>query len=204
MTLSRWLRDYLYIPLGGNRRGRLATYRNLLITMALGGLWHGAAGAFILWGVYHGAGLAVERWRGEARSRRASQAPASANRGKGGGWRWTPSQTTRLWLRRFWVFHFVCLGWVLFNSETLDRSGDVLARLFTGWGTGPELLNPLVALAIVAALVAQFWPRPWAEKGSEALTKAPVGLIAVGFSVWIMLVVALGPEGVADYIYFQF
>ena len=204
MTLSRWLRDYLYIPLGGNRRGRLATYRNLLITMALGGLWHGAAGAFILWGVYHGAGLAVERWRREAQERRAAQAPASTNRGKGGGWRWTPSQTARRWLRRLGVFHFVCLGWVLFNSETLDRSGDVLARLFTGWGTGPELLNPLVALAIVAALTAQFWPRPWAEKGSKVLTKAPVGLIAVGFSVWIMLVVALGPEGVADYIYFQF
>lgn len=107
-------------------------------------------------------------------------------------------------MRRFWVFHFVCLGWVLFNSETLGRTGDVLVRLFTGWGTGPELLNPLVALAIVAALAAQFFPRSWTEKGSEALERTPFGLTAVGFSVWIMVVVALGPEGVADYIYFQF
>ena len=198
MSLSRWLRDYLYIPLGGNRRGRLATYRNLLITMALGGLWHGAAGVFIIWGVYHGAGLAVERWRSE--SGRGPRQRELALFGR----RWTPSDATRLWARRFGVFHFVCLGWVLFNSETLDRTGDVLLRLFTGWGTGPELLNPLVALAIAAALAAQFFPRAWADKGSRALANAPVGLTAVGFSVWITIVVALGPEGVADYIYFQF
>ncbi len=198
MTLSRWLRDYLYIPLGGNRKGRLATYRNLLITMALGGLWHGAAGAFILWGIYHGAGLAVERWRAEAKQ--ARKPPQLAFLGR----RWVPSDTARLWMRRLWVFHFVCLGWVLFNSETLDRTGDVLARLFNGWGAGPELLNPLVALAIAAGIAAQFFPRAWAEKGSGALARAPMGLTAVGFSVWIMVVVALGPEGVADYIYFQF
>ena len=198
MTLSRWLRDYLYIPLGGNRRGRLATYRNLLITMALGGLWHGAAGVFIVWGVYHGAGLAVERWRSGTGHGPKPRELALL------GWRWTPSDTTRLWVRRFWVFHFVCLGWVLFNSETLGRAGDVLLRLFTGWGTGPELLNPLVALAIVAALAAQFFPRSWTEKGSEALERTPLGLTAVGFSMWTMVVVALGPEGVADYIYFQF
>ncbi len=204
MTLSRWLRDYLYIPLGGNRKGRLATYRNLLLTMALGGLWHGAAGAFILWGVYHGAGLAVERWRGEAKRSGAPREVSLKGWRWGWGWRLTLPDTARLWMRRLWVFHFVCLGWVLFNSETLDRAGDVLVRLFTGWGTGPQLLNPLVALAIVAALAAQFFPRAWAEKGSEALAKAPMGLTAVGFSVWIMIVVALGPEGVADYIYFQF
>ena len=198
MTLSRWLRDYLYIPLGGNRKGRLATYRNLLATMALGGLWHGAAGTFILWGVYHGIGLAAERWRREAKSRRT---PREANLK---GLRWTPSDTTRLWMRRFWVFHFVSFGLVMFNSETLGRTVDVLARLFTGWGTGPELLNPLVALAIVSALAAQFFPRKWADKGTEALANAPIGVTAVGFSVWAMIVVALGPEGVADYIYFQF
>ena len=198
MTLSRWLRDYLYIPLGGNRRGRLTTYRNLLVTMALGGLWHGAAGVFILWGVYHGAGLAVERWRSET-----GRGPRQRELGVRGR-RWTLSDDARLWMRRFWVFHFVCLGWVLFNSETLDHTGDVLSRLLTGWGTGPELLNPLVGLTIAAALAAQFLPLSWAEKGSQSLTKLPIGLTAMGFSIWILVVVALGPEGVADYIYFQF
>ena len=61
MTLSRWLRDYLYIPLGGNRGGKLATYRNLMLTMLLGGLWHGAAWTFVVWGAIHGTALAVER-----------------------------------------------------------------------------------------------------------------------------------------------
>ncbi len=201
MTLSRWLRDYLYIPLGGNRRGRLATYRNVLITMALGGLWHGAAWAFLIWGVYHGVGMAAERWRGDANG---GDARPTANPTSRNGSPWIKSDTARLWARRFLVFHFVCLGWVLFHSEALDRTGEVLARLFTGWGTGPDLLNPLVALAIVAPLVAQMFPRAWAEKGSKTLENTPVGLTAVGLSVWIMVVVALGPEGVADYIYFQF
>lgn len=84
MTLSRWLRDYLYVPLGGSRRGRRRTYSNLLITMVLGGLWHGAAWTFVLWGSMHGAGLAVERrWqerRGSGPSRNAIPGPASAGR----------------------------------------------------------------------------------------------------------------------------
>ena len=69
MTLSRWLRDYLYIPLGGNRNGRRAEYRNLMITMALGGLWHGARWTFVIWGVYHGAGLIAEHWAQSRRDR---------------------------------------------------------------------------------------------------------------------------------------
>ena len=70
MTLSRWLRDYLYIPLGGSRKGRLMTYRNLMITMLLGGLWHGAAWTFVIWGGIHGVGLSYERF---VRDRRAAR-----------------------------------------------------------------------------------------------------------------------------------
>ena len=62
MTLSRWLRDYLYIPLGGSRKGPRRTYINLMLTMILGGLWHGAAWTFVIWGTMHGVGLAFERW----------------------------------------------------------------------------------------------------------------------------------------------
>ncbi|MDQ6614297.1 MAG: MBOAT family protein [Actinomycetota bacterium] len=75
MTLSRWLRDYLYIPLGGSRRGRLRTYLNIMITMLLGGLWHGAAWTFVAWGALHGLGLVVERWRGEAPARMVADPP---------------------------------------------------------------------------------------------------------------------------------
>ena len=78
MTLSRWLRDYLYIPLGGNRRGERRTYLNVLLTMTLGGLWHGAAWTFVLWGAYHGGLLAAHQWR--ARRRRTGRAGGTARR----------------------------------------------------------------------------------------------------------------------------
>ena len=84
MTLSRWLRDYLYIPLGGNRKGRLRTYRNLLLTMLLGGLWHGAAWTFVAWGGIHGAGLAVERCA--PRPARSDAAAGRRDTARGRGW----------------------------------------------------------------------------------------------------------------------
>ena len=188
MTLSRWLRDYLYIPLGGSRRGKLATYRNLLATMTLGGLWHGAAGVFVMWGLYHGAGLAAERLVDDGRVRRGWRVPAERT----GGLSWLVT------------FHFVCGGWVLFNSDSLDRAWELLGRLLDGWGTAPELLNPLVLTAIVGSILAQQVSAERARRWSAALASAPLALTAVGFAAWIMLVVALGPEGVSEFIYFQF
>ncbi len=100
MTLSRFLRDYLYIPLGGNRKGRVRTYVNLMATMVLGGLWHGASLNFILWGAFHGTGLSAEH----------------AIDGRIG--RRTPA-----WLRWFVVFNLVVLGWILFRSLDLELFG---------------------------------------------------------------------------------
>ena len=229
MTLSRWLRDYLYIPLGGNRRGRVRTYVNLLVTMGLGGLWHGAAGVFIVWGLYHGVGLAVERlsgrlWsarkgadqdRGEERARKgADQARKGADQARTGAGqdrgeeraRRAPGagSSLRAWLQVLAVFHFVCAGWVLFNSESLARAGDVYARLVGGWGMESKLLTPTVAAVIIGSVLAQYIPVALARRWTTRLAEAPAAVIAAGFAVWIMIVVALGPEGVADYIYFQF
>ena len=106
MTLSRWLRDYLYIPLGGSRKGRGKTYRNLLLTMVLGGLWHGASATFIAWGLFHGLGLAVERWIGERRAARGRDGEATA------AW-WA-------WPGRLLTFNLVCVGWVLFRADSFD------------------------------------------------------------------------------------
>ena len=94
MTLSRFLRDYLYIPLGGSRGGRLFTYRNLMITMVLGGLWHGAAWTFVLWGAFQGVGLVSEHALGGRIGRR------------------TPA-----WLRWFVTFNLIVFGWILFRSH---------------------------------------------------------------------------------------
>jgi D-alanyl-lipoteichoic acid acyltransferase DltB (MBOAT superfamily) len=206
MTLSRWLRDYLYIPLGGNRRGRVRTYVNLLVTMGLGGLWHGAAGVFVVWGLYHGVGLAAERlagrlWSARTDSGTARDAGPAPSRGPG-----APGAGSALgtWLRVLAVFHFVCAGWVLFNSETLAHAGDVFERLFAGWGSGSELLTPTVLVVIVGSILAQYVPLTFAERWSKRAAEAPSPATAAAFAVWTMIVVALGPEGVADYIYFQF
>jgi alginate O-acetyltransferase complex protein AlgI len=222
MTLSRWLRDYLYFPLGGNRKGRLLTYRNLMITMMLGGLWHGASWTFVIWGAFHGLGLAGERLlsdlRGESDRPLVAadvriQELARLHTGLSvDAWRedptsptpFTPLKVRQLWLGRLVTFHFVCLGWVLFNSESLGRAGDVLGRLVSGWGTTPELVSPLLVVVVVASIAAQYIPPLFARQWSVAFAGLPATSIAVGFAAWIMIVVALGPEGVSEFIYFQF
>lgn len=134
ITLSRWLRDYLYIPLGGNRGGPAATTRNLMVTMVLGGLWHGAAWNFVAWGAYHGALLGLYRvLRGDRES--------------GVSW------SGRALLRVVW-FHLVCLGWVLFRAPGLGAAGTLLARL----ATGPWLSVAAVGmLPATVALVGLLW-----------------------------------------------
>ncbi|MGQ0847798.1 MAG: MBOAT family O-acyltransferase [Actinomycetota bacterium] len=184
MTLSRFLRDYLYIPLGGNRRGRGATYRNLMITMILGGLWHGAASTFVLWGALHGAVLAWERWREEHRRR------ALPN--------------TALWRagRRLVTFHVVCLGWVLFRADSLATAGTVLGRLGE-WGPAPALTPVVVALTAIGIAV-QYLPTRWRIEAKGVFARLhPVAMVAA-LGRLLLVLDALGPEGVAPFIYFQF
>ncbi|MDG2027454.1 MAG: MBOAT family protein [Acidimicrobiales bacterium] len=222
MTLSRWLRDYLYFPLGGNRRGRLITYRNLLITMGLGGLWHGAAGTFVVWGLYQGLGMAAERLLSDLRGEQDTpldscdvriQEIARLHSGAAvDAWRedpsspvpFTPLEVRSLWLGRLVTFHFVCVGWVIFNSESLVRAGDVLGALFSGWTVTPELVNPLVVLVIVGSIAAQCVPPLLAKQWSALFSHVHPVAVSVAFAVWIMIVVALGPEGISEFIYFQF
>ena len=222
MTLSRWLRDYLYFPLGGNRGGRLMTYRNLLITMALGGLWHGAAGTFVAWGIYQGLGMAGERLlsdlRGEldtpldSRDVRIREIARLHSGAAVDAWRedpsspvpFTPLEVRSLWLGRVVTFHFVCVGWVIFNSDSLGRAGAMLFAVFRGWTVMPELVNPLVVAVIVGTIAAQYVPPLLARQWSAMFSTLHPALVSVGFAVWIMLVVALGPEGVSEFIYFQF
>lgn len=116
ITLSSWLRDYLYIPLGGNRGGSLATYRNMLVTMTLGGLWHGAAWTFVIWGVLHGLALGLTRLSHEVTQRPPTQ----------------PLFEGRLY-RVFSVlatFHLVCLGWIFFRATSFQGALQVLREIF--------------------------------------------------------------------------
>ena len=181
MTLSRWLRDYLYIPLGGNRKGRLLTYRNLLLTMLLGGLWHGAAWTFVAWGGIHGAGLAVERALG-----------------------WTPTSRLAQWLGRIVTFHVVCFGWIFFRADSFGRAGDVLARLVTAWGRPSPLVTTSVVLAIVVGIAGQYL-RPGAVGALlGGFGRLPLPAQATAVAICLMLINTLGPEGVAPFIYFRF
>jgi D-alanyl-lipoteichoic acid acyltransferase DltB (MBOAT superfamily) len=181
MTLSRWLRDYLYIPLGGNRKGTLLTYRNLMLTMLLGGLWHGAAWTFVVWGGIHGTGLAIERALG-----------------------WRPATAAAQWFGRILTFHVVCFAWIFFRADSFSRAGQVLERLVTAWGQSSPLVTTSVVLAILVGIAGQYI-RPSAVGNVVAgFQRLPV--VAQGACIAVVLVAinTLGPEGVAPFIYFRF
>ncbi len=190
MTLSRWLRDYLYIPLGGNRKGPLLTYRNLMLTMLLGGLWHGAAWTFVIWGGLHGLGLAAERLRHDLRRKRGLPEP--------------PDTRRRRVVGRVLTFNFVCFAWIFFRADSFPRAVEVIARLFDAWGTPSPLVTGPVVLAIVFGIAWQYMPA-----GAIGAVLARFGRLRVpAQAAWVagclMVIDTLGPAGVAPFIYYRF
>ncbi|MBA2529425.1 MAG: MBOAT family protein [Euzebyales bacterium] len=182
MTLSRWLRDYLYIPLGGNTGSARRTERNLLLTMLLGGLWHGAAWTFVVWGAIHGGGLALERrWLAATRGRRRA-GPL---------------------VRRVVTFHVVCLAWVFFRADSMSSAGTLLWRLFTAWGPAP-LVTPAVLTVVALALALQLVPRTAADRLQVAFSRLTPVTQGATLGAALLVIDALGPRGVAPFIYFQF
>ena len=199
ISLSTWLRDYLYVSLGGNRRGPMRTRVNLFLTMVLGGLWHGAAWNFVLWGAFHGAWLVGHRaW--------AARRPVS---------RWPA------WMRRLGTFHLVCLGWVLFRAPSLSAAYRLLSTLGPGWTPsaeiGPEIVatlhlvspEPWVwspdaahALAWVAVGVA-LHVAPLAAGARTRFTQLPPTLQGACYAVAVLALILESPAG-ARFIYFQF
>jgi alginate O-acetyltransferase complex protein AlgI len=183
MTLSRWLRDYVYIPLGGSRGSSLLTARNLMVTMLLGGLWHGAAWTFVVWGGIHGAFLVAER---RLRARR----PA----GRTG--------VDRA-LARLLTFHAVCLAWIFFRADSVGTAFTLLGRLLTGGGAATLVTLPVV-LAIAAGIGAQYVPAGTVGRVTARFARlrpAFQGGVAAAALVGIGV---LGPQGVAPFIYYRF
>jgi alginate O-acetyltransferase complex protein AlgI len=187
MTLSRWLRDYVYIPLGGNRGGRLFTYRNLMLTMLIGGLWHGAGWTFVAWGAIHGTALVAERW-----------------------WRDRPGYVERpsTPLRRAWqrlaTFHVVCFAWIFFRADSFADAWDVIVRLFTAWGEPSPLVTSGVIAAIAVGIGSQYLPSRVPLGVMAWFSRLPAPAQAAVLSVALLAAHAMGPEGVAPFIYFQF
>ena len=190
MTLSRWLRDYLYIPLGGNQRGTAATYRNLMLTMLLGGLWHGAAWTFVVWGGIHGFFLSAEHWRRGVRLARGEPEPAD-------------TVLTRT-ARRVLTFQIVCFAWVFFRAESFQTAFDILGRLVSGWGDPSPLVTRSVLLVIAIGIGAQYVPKQTLGRAMALFSRASPAAQGVALGVGLLFVDTLGPSGVAPFIYFQF
>jgi alginate O-acetyltransferase complex protein AlgI len=185
ISLSTWLRDYLYKPLGGNRDGRLRTYRNLLLTMLLGGLWHGAAWKFIAWGALHGGGLAVERMLEPWIGRRALSPVAKI-------------------IATLVVFHFVCFAWIFFRAEDFAMASLYIGGLATGWSGGLQQAGPFVVALIALGLAGQFTPDALFDRVALAFARVPSWGLGAMAGIVVALINALGPEGVAPFIYFTF
>lgn len=180
MTLSRFLRDYLYIPLGGSRGGRLFTYRNLLITMVLGGLWHGAAWPFLLWGAFQAGGLIAEH----------------AIDGRVG-------RRTPVWLRWLVTFHLVVFGWILFRSESIGLFWDFISRFAVGGS--PTLWAAPVILSVAVVIGMQLLPRRPIEGLQLRIERLQPLVLAALLAIVIVIVGASEPsQGVPPFIYFRF
>ena len=186
MTLSAWLRDYLYIPLGGNRGGKLMTARNLLLTMLLGGLWHGANWTFLIWGALHGAALIVDHsYRRSALYARIGRKP------------WAVALDWAI------TFHFVCFCWLFFRAPSLDGALQYLAGVVTDNGavsTMPAVVWPLLA----AGAFTQFIPPDSRLRLGEWLdARGQVAQVAFG-ALALYVIVVMAPSASAPFIYFQF
>lgn len=188
ISLSSWLRDYLYVPLGGGRKGLISSCINVFITMVLGGLWHGAALTFLAWGALHGGVQVIERL-----GRAAFKRPDGAE------------ERTSRWATLIGVlvtFHIVCLGWILFRAESFELAMQMLQGLGR---IGPVVMLTPLLLTLIAGGLAMHWLPPRAVEGmAERLKTAPSLTLGLLIGAAILLVEAVRPEGVAPFIYFQF
>lgn len=177
ISLSTWFRDYLYIPLGGNRKGKFATYRNLFITMVVSGLWHGAAWTFVIWGALHAIGMMLTREL-ERGSFYKERFPKIA--------------------KQLLVFSFVTFAWIFFRADSWDTACLIVRRIFTSGFSDPAF--PIFFLILIAAVwLYQF---VYESRARWILTPAPVRIAMVTLMV-LYLTVFAGSAGQA-FIYNQF
>lgn len=194
ISLSSWLKDYLYISLGGNRKGKFRTYLNLLITMLLGGLWHGASVSFILWGALHGIALAVHKF---VMNRFSSFKQLGSE--------------MKPWRRVLGIlitFHIVCFGWILFRADSMQTVGEVLTQIFTNFH--PEVFMQFVMgykgvfTLMVIGYVLHFMPKSAEMALQGIVTRSPLLVQAVMMAIAVFIVVQFKSAGVQPFIYFQF
>lgn len=194
ISLSFWLRDYVYISLGGNRKGKVRTYANLIVTMFLGGLWHGANIRFILWGLMHGVALAVHKFI----------------LGLFPGLGKTGSEMKPLWraVSIILTFHFVCFTWIFFRMGSLEGVGQMLTMITQEFH--PEVIPQFltgyrtVSILIGVGFLLHFLPKRWQEKMERAVAGAPLWVQTCLFALALILMTQFRSAGVQPFIYFQF
>ncbi|HEY9545230.1 MAG TPA: MBOAT family protein [Solimonas sp.] len=195
MSLSSWLRDYLYISLGGNRGGTAKTYRNLFLTMLLGGLWHGANWTFLIWGAWHGLILCIERVLGVKASMQGFKL-----------WRWAPT------------FLFVVLGWVMFRAESVGTAFDFYGAMFRFDGAGfsdvyASSITQLQLATMLIAMIVLIVRGAMVHQQTAAAPRPPIraarlrAMSAAQWLVWPMFLLAvlkLSAQSYSPFLYFQF
>ena len=191
ISLSSWLKDYLYISLGGNRKGKFRQYVNLMITMLLGGLWHGASLNFIVWGGFHGLMLVVDKLFNTSFLQRQKEGTSGVS-----------------WWRVLLTFHLAAFAWIFFRNQTFEGSFLMLEQIFTNFQ--PQIFLQwvesywAVALLMAVGYVLHFLPQRWSEQTQHFVTRSPLVLQALYLVALIFLVIQVKSSDVQPFIYFQF
>jgi len=193
ISLSTWLKDYLYISLGGNRKGKIRTYINLMLTMLLGGLWHGASLKFVLWGGLHGLALAVHKFINEIKIK-SVYSPVVKRIGTIGGVLLT--------------FHFVSFCWIFFRATNMESSLQIINQITQNFK--PEVFFDFlmgykgVVLLMITGYILHAIPQKFELKIQDQVTKAPLFAKAALVTIVILIVVQVKSAGIQPFIYFQF
>jgi D-alanyl-lipoteichoic acid acyltransferase DltB (MBOAT superfamily) len=190
ISLSRWLKDYLYIPLGGNRKGKIRTGINLMITMLLGGLWHGAALRFVIWGGMHGLALIVHR----AWHRLTGSSGRHTRAGRIAG--------------IILTFNFVSFAWIFFRSSSLENAGVMLSQIFSSFNPGNYSIVLMaylpVLVLIISGYILHFLPVSVKEAYRGLFIRLPMALKFAAVIVVAVILYKVGTDVLQPFIYFRF
>ena len=194
ISLSTWLRDYLYISLGGNRKGKVRMYINLMITMLLGGLWHGASLKFILWGALHGVSLVVHKIY-------LSIVPNAKIAG-------TEMRPVMRFLGILFTFHLVCFGWIFFRANSMDSAFEILSRIIFHFN-GSVFFDFIsgykyICIMMLLGFILHFVPKSIENKTCRLVIRMPLLLQALLIFLLIAFIVQIKSSEIQPFIYFQF